>query len=609
MSKLEIPRTSDWREVQAWMRKVSADIGSILTETDLTLIMNLLNQLRIDVDWVTNNCCNEDTYTDVDFFEYGAKTDYFYHEDEEMGTVGDGDENVGFGDAALAALTTGKYNTAVGYHALTADTTGGYNTAVGDEALVSNTIGRYNTIIGMGCAYYNDEGDANTVVGNFSLYSLSGDYGYNVAIGSDTMSDAYRAEENVAIGENALGYGGYDPGEDIVNNIAIGTIALGSLTEGSARNIAIGDYSLWEYHYDGYDDNVAVGYQAMTSGGYSSENTVVGNDACYDMEWGTGNVALGKSALSDASDPIDTIAIGRDAGGNERSGVGNIYVGEGTTLRDFGDPTISLSLSAAAPGVDAGYQYYGVTFVFSDGRESSLMFEDTPVDVTAGNHQVNLSSIPTYTTSMGPFTCVSRNIYRTKLYALGGYPLGHKPLLYLVGSIADNTTTTFTDTTPEASLGAEYAGPSNAVAIGSDTIIDFSNSMALGRGIADFFFGDDVFDASPTDVILHASGGFGEDVDGADISIAGGKGTGSGAGGSVKFMVAPPGATGSVENALADALTIDDAKVVREYNDTTGENTPTLGSNCPGSGDPYVWWKVKTSDGTVGYIPIWVEGA
>jgi hypothetical protein len=48
---------------------------------------------------------------------------------------------------------------------------------------------------------------------------------------------------------------------------------------------------------------------------------------------------------------------------------------------------------------------------------------------------------------------------------------------------------------------------------------------------------------------------------GTNLTIAGSKGTGTGAGGSIIFQVAPAGLTGSTQNALATALTIDSARL------------------------------------------------
>ena len=49
---------------------------------------------------------------------------------------------------------------------------------------------------------------------------------------------------------------------------------------------------------------------------------------------------------------------------------------------------------------------------------------------------------------------------------------------------------------------------------------------------------------------------------GGDLTITGAQGTGTGAGGSIIFQVAPAGSTGSAQNALVDALTIGSNRVV-----------------------------------------------
>jgi hypothetical protein len=52
------------------------------------------------------------------------------------------------------------------------------------------------------------------------------------------------------------------------------------------------------------------------------------------------------------------------------------------------------------------------------------------------------------------------------------------------------------------------------------------------------------------------------DTAGANLTIAGSQGTGTGAGGSIVFQVAPAGTTGTAQNALVDALRINGSKLV-----------------------------------------------
>jgi hypothetical protein len=53
------------------------------------------------------------------------------------------------------------------------------------------------------------------------------------------------------------------------------------------------------------------------------------------------------------------------------------------------------------------------------------------------------------------------------------------------------------------------------------------------------------------------------DTAGANLTIAGSQGTGTGAGGSIVFRVAPAGASGTAQNALVDALTIGSDSTIR----------------------------------------------
>ena len=71
------------------------------------------------------------------------------------------------------------------------------------------------------------------------------------------------------------------------------------------------------------------------------------------------------------------------------------------------------------------------------------------------------------------------------------------------------------------------------------------------------YFGNGLVHATPTANALKATGGSGTDIAGASLTIAGGQGTGTGAGGSLSFQTAPVGTTGSSLNALVTALQVD----------------------------------------------------
>lgn len=103
---------------------------------------------------------------------------------------------------------------------------------------------------------------------------------------------------------------------------------------------------------------------------------------------------------------------------------------------------ITVALGSGAGNVDNGAHRYRVTFVTADGETQGGDISDavTVADKSV-NGKVSLSAIP-----IGGSLVTARKIYRT---AAGG------SIYYLLTTIADNTTTTYTDNTADSSLGAQ----------------------------------------------------------------------------------------------------------------------------------------------------------
>lgn len=104
--------------------------------------------------------------------------------------------------------------------------------------------------------------------------------------------------------------------------------------------------------------------------------------------------------------------------------------------------TAALALTPIAGNVDNGAHRYLCTFVTADGETQAgdVSASITVTDKTT-NGKVSLTAIP-----IGGALVTSRKIYRT--VAAGSTYL-------LLATIADNTTTTYTDNIADASLGAE----------------------------------------------------------------------------------------------------------------------------------------------------------
>jgi hypothetical protein len=109
---------------------------------------------------------------------------------------------------------------------------------------------------------------------------------------------------------------------------------------------------------------------------------------------------------------------------------------------------------------------------------------------------------------------------------------------------------------------------SNTVTIGNLARADGSNMLVIGSGTSPLYhvwLGEGRTpepDSAPGATTLHVSDSIGTDIAGATLKFAAGAGTGAGQGGAIVFQVAPAGASGSTNNTLQDALTINQNKSI-----------------------------------------------
>jgi hypothetical protein len=125
---------------------------------------------------------------------------------------------------------------------------------------------------------------------------------------------------------------------------------------------------------------------------------------------------------------------------------GNVNVTYSTTV--LAAPG-AATVAAGAAGTPNGVYKCQVTFVNAQGETVG----GTEATVTVASQQINWSAIP-----LGPTTTTARKLYRT---AAGGATGTEK----LVTTIADNTTTTFTDNVADGSLGAAVPTASTATVL------------------------------------------------------------------------------------------------------------------------------------------------
>lgn len=121
------------------------------------------------------------------------------------------------------------------------------------------------------------------------------------------------------------------------------------------------------------------------------------------------------------------------------------------TKEQVNDPTESFSASetGSSGSVDSGDHSWAVTFVASWGETTLGMSYTETLTVSSG--EVELTGIPTASESVVD----ERHIYRTKA---GG------DIYHYVDNLADNTSTTYIDTTADADLGSEAPSDNNTEA-------------------------------------------------------------------------------------------------------------------------------------------------
>lgn len=127
-----------------------------------------------------------------------------------------------------------------------------------------------------------------------------------------------------------------------------------------------------------------------------------------------------------------------------------------TPLAVPGAPTVAIN--AVAGNLNGAYTYK-VTFVTANGETTG---GTTSASVSPASQQVNLSAIPT-----GPTGTTARKIYRTAAAGADGTQK-------LVTTIADNTTTIYTDNLADASLGAVLPASNTARTDTNNATITFT---------------------------------------------------------------------------------------------------------------------------------------
>ena len=309
----------------------------------------------------------------------------------------------------MSTNTLGTSNFRAGVNAGNSIASGGnYNVVVGDEAGTAISTGDNNVAVGYNALASEDTGSANTAIGRYALSALNNDaISYNTAVGFSAGAAVTTGVRNTLIG----GIAG-DALTDADDNVVLGYQALSNDTLGS-RTIAIGKGALTTQNFTSATDtyNTAMGYNAGNQVTTGVQNTFVGGLAGDALDVGSYNIAIGMNALTtdtkgsksvamgydalgvqnftSATDSFNT-AIGHGAGRTITTGVQNTFVGGKT-----GDGTDDGSYNTAV----------GYLALSANCADQNTAFGENALSQTTGATNTAVGAAAGYEVSSGANNC------------------------------------------------------------------------------------------------------------------------------------------------------------------------------------------------------------
>jgi len=360
--------------------------------------------------------------------------------------------------ADIAPGVFDEFNTVIGSGSLIALTTGKYNAGIGTSIFSELTTANNNVAMGYQ-ALKIGVGNSNVGIGYQALVANSGGL-YNTGIGYKTLCNNTTGYKNIAIGVAALQ-------ENISgsNNIAIGDSALED-SIGGRNNLAVGTNALHD-HAGVSNYNIALGFNAVGDGTCSGEcNIVMGSNAgCY-INDGDNNIALGCESMygynAARMTGDDNIGMGYRTLYNNTTGLKNIAIGR-EALKDntTGTHNIAHGDIALSDNVDGiGNVAMGSSAVHFNGGDYNIGVGFEALRGVSGNTGENNIALG----------------YRS-LYVMDGGD--HNIAL---GENAGDTVATGNNNicigqNADVSVGTL----SNAMAIGQDAVASGANTLRLGN--------------------------------------------------------------------------------------------------------------------------------
>ncbi|MCR2745067.1 beta strand repeat-containing protein [Limnobacter parvus] len=398
--------------------------------------------------------------------------------------------NTALGLSALAVNTTGSLNTATGYQALAANTTGGSNMAIGFGALRTNTSGSQNTASGYRSLYSNTTGYYNMASGWDALYSNTTGYS-NTASGSGALYFNTTGINNTALGKDAG-----DSNATGSNNTFLGfdaNAASGALTYASAigaasrvatsNTIALGRNSNVDQIVIGTNtrNDTTANTKLYVNGDTRLNGTLYGTNAVFTGAVSMGAFAVERLDIATSAGGVlnDNVIIGMGAMVGAQSGTGgNTAVGMGSLASNtngfYNTATGNFSLFSNTTGYKNTVAGDGVMYNNTTGYSNTAMGDAALLFNTVGYQNTAIGDAAMYANVSGNRNAVNG------AGALSANTTGSNNIAF--GYNSGNANTTGSNNT---FLGNEANSTSGALtyatAIGSNSLVATSNTIALGR--------------------------------------------------------------------------------------------------------------------------------
>lgn len=456
--------------------------------------------------------------------------------DSSVSALGTQATAIGYGSDA-----TGNSSTAYGW---SAQATSEGSTAVGANAQAhtghsATAIGQESTASGVGAVALGESSDATGVAA--------------IAIGDAAQSTHDRS---ITLGTLAT--------STAANQFVVGasgavtdtTIIGGGDTSGTADTLLVrttdgtSEVAGWALDVRSGAGGASAGTGAGGAGGAASFFASNGGAGSGANAGGVGGATL--IAAGDGGAP-DTGAGAAGGDVTVRAGLGSGSEADGDVIFEISGGTETLRIADQAtihiPNNNGG-------FIISDSAHNALGTDATAVGYlsdAAGNDSTafgqNARATSANAVAIGSDTTASGQNSTAVGFSAAATGTG-------ATAIGENTTAIARATVVGDSAVSNFVG---SLVLGATASATATNQGVLGSSaypINDFYLGGGVVSSTPADTQINATGGSGTDVAGASLTLAGGQGTGTGAGGEVVFQVAPAGTTGSSLNALTDTLTL-----------------------------------------------------